>query len=160
MRTMTKVKDDGFSIAGTPADSGGSSSLPVASSETLGGVKIGSGITISSDGTISTDSFGTKKHYDITGLSIDSGDYGLVVDSNFASTNTEKKLLLVTGYVQTIDPSSQVVRIINFNTNNQNILQLSLIVTTQDNVDGVLKLMIKTSSYFTINEIHFDVYYN
>ena len=56
VRTMTKVKVDGFSIAGTPAGSGGSSSLPVATNETLGGVKIGSGLSVTSDGTISVSS--------------------------------------------------------------------------------------------------------
>lgn len=63
-------KKDG--TVGKIEDLGGSYELPVASSETLGGVKIGSGITIDENGAISA-SGGAEIHYLVKDVEISSG---------------------------------------------------------------------------------------
>lgn len=58
--TVSWVAAGSYSSGGTiPAPGGGSYELPAATSTTLGGVKVGSGITVASDGTISVQASGT-----------------------------------------------------------------------------------------------------
>lgn len=54
MRTMPQFGNtDGYQFAGSGMDSGGGGSLPIASADVLGGVKIGANLSITSEGVLS-----------------------------------------------------------------------------------------------------------
>ena len=49
------VIEEGASVEGLPSSEGGGYTLPAATASTLGGVKVGSGLSVAPDGTLSAD---------------------------------------------------------------------------------------------------------
>lgn len=54
LNQLGEMKKEGVSIAGTMAGGGGSYTLPIATTSALGGVKVGTGLSITSEGVLST----------------------------------------------------------------------------------------------------------
>lgn len=116
--TIRKITVGGktYDIESTSGGSG-SYTLPVASSTTLGGVKIGSGITVGDDGTISA-SGGGKNYRKIAEITISEEISNIVIDKDVNGNPFEITEYLVYGTNVKATGSTQIATSFNSTTYN------------------------------------------